>query len=323
MKRYRILLIAVLVLILCAAGCEKNEEPEVYEDYIVVGFSQVGAESDWRNTNTRSMQTALSQRNGFRLIFDDSQQKKERQIVAIRNFIQQDVDYIVLAPGTESGWDTVLMEAKEAGIPVIIVDRMIEVSDESLFTCWVGSDFLSEGRSAVNWLAEHYGGKPLKIIHLQGNIGSTAQIGRTQGLDEGLAKHPEWELVYRGSGDFTDAKGQELVESLLRDGVEFDVIYSENDNMTYGAVKALENAGMDPKQDVIIISFDANRAALELVLEGVIDFEVECNPLHGPRVQAVIKELEKGETPPKLTYVKETSFDRYTLSSDVLEWREY
>ena len=200
---------------------------------------------------------------------------------------------------------------------------MIEVSDESLFTCWVGSDFLSEGRTAVAWLAEHYGGKPLKVVHLQGNIGSTAQIGRTEGLDEGLAAHPEWELVYRSSADFTDAKGQELVEALLAEGVEFNVIYSENDNMTYGAVQALRNAGIDPVNDVVIISFDANRAALDLVLQGVIDLEVECNPLHGPRVQAIIEQLKRGETPPKFTYVTETSFDRYTLSPDVLEWRDY
>ena len=323
MKRTVILLLSVLLALSLVSGCAKEEETEVYEDYTLVGFSQVGAESDWRNTNTRSMQSALSHRNGFRLIFDDSQQKKERQITAIRNFIQQGVDYIVLAPGTESGWDTVLLEAKEAGIPVIIVDRMIEVSDESLFKCWVGSDFLNEGRTAVAWLAEHYGDRPLRIVHLQGNIGSSAQLGRTQGLDEGLAAHPEWELVYRGSGDFTDAKGQELIEALLRDGIGFDVIYSENDNMTYGALRALKNAGIDPKEDVVILAIDANRAALELVLEGEIDFDVECNPLHGPRVQAIIEELQRGETPPKFTYVKETAFDRYTLSPDVLEWREY
>lgn len=322
MKKTIIFLAALLSALCMLSGCTKTEEPEPYEDYVVVGFSQVGAESDWRNTNTRSMQSALSPINGYRLIFDDSQQKKERQITAIRNFIQQEVDYIVLAPGTESGWDTVLHEAKDAGIPVIIVDRMIEVSDEDLFTCWVGSDFLNEGRTAVQWLAERHAGEALKIVHLQGNLGSTAQIGRTVGLDEGLEAHPDWELVYRAPADFTDAKGQELIESLLQNGTEFNVIYSENDNMAYGAIQALKNAGRDPK-DVIIISFDANRAALEKMLAGEIDFDVECNPLHGPRVQAIIEELEKGQTPPKFTYVKETAFDAETLSPDVLEWREY
>lgn len=323
MKRILILIAAALLALTALTGCKKEEPSEDFAEYTLVGFSQVGAESDWRNTNTRSMQAALSQKNGFRLIFDDSQQKKERQITAIRNFIQQGVEYIVLAPGTESGWDTVLLEAKEAGIPVIIVDRMIEVSDESLFACWVGSDFLNEGRTAVNWLAEHYENKPLKIVHLQGNIGSTAQIGRTAGLDEGLEAHPEWELVYRGPGDFTDAKGQELVEALLKNGTEFNVIYSENDNMTYGAIQALKNAGVDPKNDVIILSFDANRAALKMVLDGEIDFEVECNPLHGPRVQTIIEQLKKGETPPKFTYVQEIAFDKDTLTSEILEWREY
>lgn len=322
MKNKAAVFLALALAFLFMAGCGKQEESEVFEEYTLVGFSQVGAESDWRNTNTHSMQTALSQRNGFRLIFDDSQQKKERQITAIRNFIQQGVEYIVLAPGTESGWDTVLLEAKQAGIPVIIVDRMIEVSDESLFSCWVGSDFLNEGRTAVKWLEEHYPGEDLKIVHFQGNIGSSAQIGRTAGLDEGLAEHPEWELVYRASGDFTDAKGQELMEALLKNGTDFNVIYSENDNMTYGAIQALKNAGADPKE-FIILSFDANRAALKLVLDGEIDFEVECNPLHGPRVQAIIEQLKKGETPPKFTYVQESSFDKDTLSAEVLEWREY
>lgn len=316
-------MILLLLLLLAAAGCKKEESTEEYDEYTLVGFSQVGAESDWRNTNTLSMQSALSQRNGYRLIFDDSQQKKERQITAIRNFIQLGVEYIILAPGTESGWDTVLLEAKEAGIPVIIVDRMIEVADDSLFTCWVGSDFLNESRLAVQWLEEKYPDQPLKIVHLQGNIGSTAQKGRTQGLDEGLAVHPEWELVYRASADFTDAKGQELIEAMLKSGTDFNVIFSENDNMTYGAIRALRNAGIDPQKDVIIISFDANRAALELVLNGEINFEVECNPLHGPRVQAIIEQLKAGGQPPKFTYVKETSFDSETLSPDVLEWREY
>lgn len=316
-------MILLLLLLLAAAGCKKEESTEEYDEYTLVGFSQVGAESDWRNTNTLSMQSALSQRNGYRLIFDDSQQKKERQITAIRNFIQLGVEYIILAPGTESGWDTVLLEAKEAGIPVIIVDRMIEVADDSLFTCWVGSDFLNESRLAVQWLEEKYPDQPLKIVHLQGNIGSTAQKGRTQGLDEGLAVHPEWELVYRASADFTDAKGQELIEAMLKNGTDFNVIFSENDNMTYGAIRALRNAGIDPQKDVIIISFDANRAALELVLNGEINFEVECNPLHGPRVQTIIEQLRAGGQPPKFTYVKETSFDSDTLSPDVLEWREY
>ena len=321
----RILLIICLLLILSLAACAPAPSPadEPYEDFIVVGFSQVGAESDWRNANTKSMQEALSEENGYRLIIDDAQQKQERQITAIRNFIHQGVDYIVLAPTTEKGWDTVLAEAKAAGIPVILVDRMIEISDDSLFNCWVGSDFLNEGRTAVRWMDQHFGDKPLRIVHLQGNIGSSAQIGRTAGLNEGLSSHPDWTLVYRESGDFTQAKGQELVEALLADGMQFDLIFSENDNMAYGAIDALKNAGLTPGKDVTIISFDASHTALEMVMNGEISFDVECNPLHGPRVEALIQRLEAGAKPPKLTYVEEGSFDTETITQSIMDSRGY
>lgn len=322
MKKYVALLCVLLLALLsgCTPAVPVSTDPD---DMIVVGFSQVGAESDWRNANTRSMQQALSEENGYRLILDDAQQKQERQITAIRNFIHQGVDYIVLAPTTEKGWDTVLAEAKAAGVPVIIVDRMIEVADDSLFTCWIGSDFRKEGSAAVQWMEQHFGSAPLRIVHLQGNIGSSAQIGRTEGLDEGLAKHPEWELVYRDTGDFTQAKGQELVEALLARNTEFDVIYSENDNMAYGAIDALKNAGLTPGKDVTIISFDASHGALEMVLRGEISFDVECNPLHGPRVQAIIEKLEGGGKPPKLTYVEETTFAAETMTREIMDGRGY
>lgn len=313
-----------LVLLSLLCGCAAPAPVEAtYREAIVVGFSQVGAESDWRNANTLSMQQAFSADNGYRLIFDDAQQKQEKQITAIRNFIHQGVDYIVLAPTTEKGWDTVLAEAKAVGIPVIIVDRMIEVENDSLFTCWIGSDFLGEGRNAVRWMDSHLEGTPLRIVHLQGNIGSSAQIGRTAGLNEGLSTHPEWELVYRASGDFTQAKGQELVEAVLARGLDFNVIFSENDNMAYGAIDALKNAGLTPGKDVTIISFDASRHALELVMSGEISYDVECNPLHGPRVESIIQRLESGLESPKLTYVEESAFDAGSITPGLLESRGY
>ena len=316
-------LLALAGALLCGcAGGRPAPAQDGAESLVVVGFSQVGAESDWRNANTLSMQQALSPENGYRLILDDAQQKQERQITAIRNFINQGVDYIVLAPTTEKGWDTVLGEAKAAGIPVIIVDRMIEVADTSLFTCWIGSDFRREGDTAVAWMEEHLQG-PLRIVHLQGNIGSSAQIGRTEGLDAGLAAHPEWELVFRGSGDFTQAKGQELMEALLARDTGFDLIYSENDNMAYGAIDALKKAGLQPGGDMKIVSFDASSTALHMILSGEISYDVECNPLHGPRVRAIIEQLEQGETPPKFTYVEETAFDREMLTEALIDSRGY
>lgn len=323
--RKKLLPFFLLLLALCLSGCTAGPTAveNTFDDFIVVGFSQIGAESDWRNANTRSMMDALSEENGYRLIFDDAQQKLDRQITAIRNFIHQGVDYIVLAPSTENGWDTVLLEAKAAGIPVIIVDRMIKSQDTSLFTSWIGSDFRREGDLAVAWMEEHLGSGPLRIVHLQGNIGSSAQIGRTAGLDAGLQSNPQWQLVYRNSGDFTQAKGQELVESLLAQNIAFDVIFAENDNMAYGAIDALKNAGLTPGENIKIISFDANRAALEMVLSGEIAYDVECNPLHGPRVKAIIEKLEANGATPKLTYVEESAFDAENTTRELIESRGY
>ena len=312
-----------LCALLCACAPHAAEPVKPDEAQLtVVGFSQVGAESDWRLGNTSSMVQAFSAENGYRLILEDAQQKQEKQITAIRNFINQGVDYIVLAPTTENGWDTVLAEARAAGIPVILVDRRIEVEDESLFTCWVGSDFRREGDTAARWMEENLP-DTLRIVHLQGNIGSSAQIGRTEGLMAALQKHPGWELVFQAPGDFTQAKGQELIESLLREKTAFDVIYSENDNMAYGAIDALKAAGLDPGKDVSILSFDASAAALRLVLSGEINLDVECNPLHGPRVRAIIEQLRRGETPAKYTYVDETSFDVENLTEEIIAQRGY
>ena len=315
--------ILLLCFLLAACSGQKSaEEPKGQGDLIVVGFSQVGSESDWRKANTISMQEAFSTENGYRLIFDDAQQKQERQITAIRNFINQGVDYIVLAPITVQGWDTVLTEAKAAGIPVIIVDRMIETDNPDLFTCWIGSNSRREGDIAVEWMERNLA-DPLRIVHMQGNLGSSAQIGRTEGLEEGLRNHPDWELVFQAPGDFVQAKGQELMEDVLAEGTDFNVIFAENDNMAYGVINALKNHGMAPGEDVTIISFDAAHDALYLVLDGELNLDVECNPLHGPRVRALIEQLERGETPQKYTYVDEAYFDKENLTEDVIRERTY
>lgn len=331
-KRRLCAVLAALILLvsICCAGCGQNDVPVQEEDLIRVGFSQVGSESDWRMANTASMISALSEENGFELIFDNAKQRQENQLLAIRNFIQQDVDYIVLAPIAESGWDDVLQEAKDAGIPVIIVDRQIAVGDESLYTSWVGSNFLEEGQRAIRWLEgtiQQQGrlNQPLRILHIMGTDGATAQIQRTKALNDAARTHPGWKIVSRLKGEYTEAKAYELVRDFLQTGEEIDVIYSENDNMTFGAIRALEEAGIrcGTDGDVMIISFDAVRDALKLCLEGKISVCVECNPLHGPRVASLIRQLEAGETPAKLTYVDETFFSPGVLSEEIISGREY
>ena len=289
---------------------EETEEPS--DDTITVGFSQVGAESDWRTANSESMKDTFSEANGYELIFDDAQQKQENQITAIRNFIQQEVDYIVLAPVTETGWDTVLQEAKDADIPVIIVDRMVDVSDDSLYTAWVGSNFKFEGQKASAWLkayAEAKGMTEVNIAHIQGTIGASAQIGRTEGLEEAIEANG-WNLLAQQTGEFTQAKGQEVMESMLKQYDNINVVYCENDNEAFGAIDAIEAAGktVGPDGDIIVMSFDTTNAGLTDTLSGKIMCNTECNPLHGPRVEEIIKQLENGETPEKQAYVDEEIF---------------
>lgn len=325
-----IAVIASLVICIIAVSCglehsmkkeqkkPAEEETKIIENEIVIGFSQLGAESDWRSANSQSMKETFTSENGYNLIFEDGQQKQANQIMAIRTFIQQEVDYIVLAPVTETGWDTVLQEAKDAGIPVIIVDRMVDVSDESLFTCWIGSDFELEGKKATEWLLQYTLQEKIEpdeinIVNIQGTIGASSQIGRTKGLKD-AAKVNGWNLLDEVSGDYTQAKGREVMEAFLRQYDNINVVYCENDNEALGAIEALEAAGKTVGSDitngeVMIISFDGvNQNAINYVLEGKITCIAECNPLHGPRVQAIIDILEAGGTPDKFSYVDEEIF---------------
>ena len=318
------------------------------DDTITVGFSQVGAESDWRTANTESMKSTFSEENGYNLIFDDAQQKQENQLTAIRNFIQQEVDYIVLAPVTETGWDTVLQEAKDAGIPVIIVDRMVDVSDDSLYTAWVGSNFKLEGQKAMAWLdayleAKGRGDEDINLVDIQGTIGASAQIGRTEGFDEAVEAHDNWNTIAQQSGEFTQAKGQEVMESILKQsGDDIDVVYCENDNEAFGAIDAIEAAGYEvggEEGQILVMSFDTTNAGLTDTLSGKITLDTECNPLHGPRVQEIIEKLEAGEDVDKQAYVEEEMFaaddtvtsikvedadyEVTTITQDIIDGRAY
>ncbi|MCL2121840.1 MAG: ABC transporter substrate-binding protein [Clostridiales bacterium] len=327
-KRVWILLcLLFMMLASCTQGSNDSRNPsENTEGLIVVGFSQVGAESDWRHANSKSMRDTFSEENGYRLVFRDAQQKLENQIAAIREFIELKVDYIVFAPVSEEGWDDVLREAKAAGIPVIIVDRMIQTSDDNLFTCWVGSDFRKEGDVAVAWMENAFEARSsINIVHLQGSMGSSAQIGRTEGLQAGVDRNSGWEIIYRDSGDFTQVKGKEVMEYVLKQYTRIDVLYCENDNMAYGAMEAMDMAARTygVNGEVTILSFDATRTGLEATLQGKINYNVECNPLHGPRVEAVILQLEKGEVPDKLAYVEEMSFDAATITQEDIDARAY
>lgn len=316
------------VLNACQISDEDKEENSSPDEYIVVGFSQLGAESDWRSANTQSMKETFSHENGYELIFDDGQQKQANQITAIRKFIQQEVDYIVLAPVTETGWDTVLGEAREAGIPVIIVDRMVDVKDSRLFKCWVGSDFELEGDKVCAWLNEYcckmkIEPSQINIVNIQGNIGASAQIGRTKGLEKAAAQYG-WNLLDEVSGEFTQAKGREVMKEFLSKYDNINVVYCENDNEALGAIEAIEEAGFTvgssfAEGEIMVISFDGvGEAALEYAKSGKISCVGECNPHHGPRVKAIIETLEHGGTPEKLEYVNESIYSSLGLVKSIL-----
>lgn len=304
-----------------AAGNQTDTDDGV----IVVGYAQVGAESDWRTANTESFKSTFTEENGYKLIFDDAQQKQENQIKAIRSFIQQDVDYIVVAPVVETGWETVLKEAEEAGIPVILSDRLMDVSDENLFTCWVGGNFVKEGEDGGKWLAEYLdqqgrADEEINIVTLQGTIGASAQVGRTEGMANIVAQHDNWKMLAMQTGEFTQAKGQEVMESFLKSYDDIDVVIAENDNMAFGAIDAIKAAGKTcgPEGDIIVISFDAVKAAFDAMLAGDLNCTVECNPLHGPRVAEIIEKLERGETVEKIQYVDEGVYPADTAEQDAV-----
>lgn len=342
-------LCAVLLLAGCGMAEDKTDSAPKTAESVSVGFSQLGAESDWRSANSTSMKTTFTQDKGYNLIFEDGQQKQSKQITAIRSFIQQGVDYIVLAPVTQDGWDSVLLEASDAGIPVIIVDRMVDVENDSLFSCWVGSDFNLEGLKACEWLRRYIANEGIApgdvhIVNIQGTIGSSAQIGRTAGLETYAEKYG-WDLREETPGDFTQAKGREVMAQMLINYNNINVVYCENDNEALGALEAIEaagkHAGLDIKNgDILIISFDGvNETAINYCLDGTIGCIVECNPLHGPRVENIIKTLEAGGKPDKLEYVSETLYSSYgdidslsidgetypvtLLTQDVIDTRAY
>lgn len=324
MYKKTISILISLCLFISLVGCYATQKVELSnstsgtsaEDHLIsIGFSQLGAESDWRRANSKSMKEAFSEENGYKLYFEDGQQKQSNQIMAIRTFIQQEVDYIILAPVTETGWDTVLQEAKEANIPVIIVDRMVDVSDESLFTCFVGSDFHLESQKVCKWLNDYLNAtgvapEDVHIADIQGNIGATAQIERSAGLIEACESYG-WDLLEQAPADFTQVKGKEVMESFLKKYKNLNIVYCENDNEAFGAIEAIEEAGKTVGSDILngeimVISFDGvNTDALNLVLSNKISCIGECNPLHGPRVADVIQILEEGNTPQKLQFVSE------------------
>lgn len=329
-----VLLMAILSLMVIGGRLFTSIEEETVvseeENRIVVGLSQLGSESGWRTANTESLQNEFTQQNGYFLIFNNARQKQENQIKAIRSFISQRVDYIIFSPVVETGWETVLQEAKEAGIPVILMDRNVDVTDRSLYVTCVGSDFVEEGERAGRWLEEDLirhqkADETVNIVVLKGTQGSSSEIGRTAGFLDVASRHSNWRILEQGYADFTSAKGKEVMANFLKKYPDIDVVVSQNDDMTFGAIEAIRESGQTVGigGDITIISFDAVREALEMVAEGVINVDIECNPDQGKYLSQVISMLEADEEVEDRYYVEEDIFTIGNVTETLLQERSY
>jgi simple sugar transport system substrate-binding protein len=312
-KRMSALLLAG-VTIMAAAGCGSGGDTTAStggadDGKITMGFAQVGAESGWRTANTKSIQES-AKTAGIELKFSDAQQKQENQIKAIRSYIQQKVDVIAFSPVVESGWDNVLKEAQTAKIPVILTDRAVDSADTSLYKTFLGSDFVEEGRKAGKWLVEEYKDSTdtVNIVELQGTTGSAPANDRKAGFAEVIAAESKFKVIASQTGDFTRAKGKEVMEAFLKSNPDIDVLYAHNDDMGLGAIEAIEGAGKVPGKDIKIITVDAVKDGMQALADGKINFIVECSPILGPQLMDLAKKVVAGEQVPARVLTEETTF---------------
>lgn len=311
---------AVLFVSGCGGSRDNNEAAKTPQK-LVVGFAQTGAESAWRTANTNSMKSEAEKR-GIDLKFSDGQGKQENQIRALRSFVAQGVDAIVVSPLVETGWDPVLREAKRAGIPVVIMDRKIQTEDESLFACFIGSDLYNQGALAAEWLVKNANGKT-KIVELQGTPGSSAANERRKAFGDAIAGSPSFRIIDSQSGDFRRSGGKEVMEALIKKhGREIEIVYAHNDDMALGAVQAIEEAGLKPGTDVIILSIDAIKEGVQAVVDGKINLVVECNPLFGPKIYDTIAKLKAGESVERSSYNVDEVIDA-TNAAALIGQRQY
>jgi ABC-type sugar transport system substrate-binding protein len=290
---------------------------------LTLGFAQVGAESGWRTANTKSIQDAAAAA-GVDLKFSDAQQKQENQIKAIRSYIQQRVDVIAFSPVVETGWDTVLQEAKRASIPVILTDRAIDTPDKTLYQTFLGSDFVAEGKKAGDWLVAQYQGNsaPVSVVELQGTTGSAPAIDRKEGFTEVIKARPNITITASQTGDFTRSGGKQVMEAFLKSQPKIDVVYAHNDDMALGAIEAIEAAGKVPGRDIKLISVDATHDGMTALSQGKINFIVECNPLLGPQLMDLAKKIKAGQSVPNRVVTEETTFDQNS-ATQALPNRKY
>lgn len=332
----RITLVCILLLSSCKLPDMNVSKPELipgnvpdYDNSLInVGFIQTGKESDWRDANTNDFMDFFTEENGYNFIYIDGNSSAERQVKAMYDLIRQKVDYIILDPIIEDGWNEALKEANEARIPVIVTDRRVN-ADSSLYTCWIGSDFKKEGIKAGRWLEDYLrntgrSDEEINIVILEGTKGSSAMIGRSEGLQEEIVKHANWHVIAKECANFTQGEGQTVMNDILEQYSDIDVLIAQNDNMMFGAMKAMDLNGVSygVGSDMITISFDALHEAFEKMIEGKLHVSVECNPLLAGLTHEIIMKLEKGHKVDKVNYSEESVFT-YENAAYYLDYRKY
>lgn len=322
MKRIiKLSIVSVLAVLLLGLTACSEKSADVSAGALTIGFSQVGSESGWRTSFSLSVK-AEAKRRGIQLKFSDAQQKQENQIKAIRSFIAQGVDGIVVAPVVETGWKPVLLEAKRAGIPVVIVDRNMALEDDSLYVTRIASDFVEEGRKAARWLMAETKGV-CDIVELQGTVGATAALDRKQGFDEVIGEHAQANIIRTQTAEFTRSKGKEVMESFLkaeRGGKNICALWAHNDEMAIGAILAIKEAGLKPGTDILVVSVDAVPDIFKAMADGDANATVELSPHMGAPAFDVIEQYVSGQRDfTKLIpvngglFLQETAAAEYTL----------
>lgn len=279
---------------------KQNKPFHEYKKIIDVGYSQLGSESAWRLANTRSIQEAAKDL-GINLIYEDANQSQEKQIGAIKKFIDMKVDVIVISPVVDNGWEDILLEAKKARIPVLLSDRKIDVEDDSLYSTYIGADFIEEGRRAMRWIEDNVKSQEnhTKILEIQGTLEASPTVERKQGFEEVMYNNKKYQIVYSKSGDYTYKGGKEVIEEYMNTHEwDIDAIFAHNDDMALGAIKALESYGIKPGKDVKIVSVDGTRKAFDAMMDGKLNCVVECSPLLGPQLMKAIQDLMNGKELP-------------------------
>lgn len=314
--RFRTVVVAAASAVLLA-GCGSGQAPGGGSDSVsdggalTMGFSQVGAESGWRTANTKSIQDAAKDA-GVDLKFSDANGEQENQISAIRSFVQQRVSVIAFSPVVRTGWDAVLLEAKNAGIPVILTDRAVDTQEKDVYKTFLGADFVQEGKWAGEWTVKEYASAPgpVNIVQLEGTTGSDPALERSTGFADAIKANPNLKVIASQTGDFTRSGGKQVMEAFLKANPKIDMVFAQNDDMALGAVEAIEAAGLKPGQDIKIVAIDATHDGMQALADGKMNFIVECNPLLGPQLMDIAKKVVAGEAVPARIVTPDQTFDQ-------------